>query len=158
MRKSKFGHINIDDVFDLLPEKDMVKDQFADFARSMESQLIDLHKELGKKEEEISSLGSSRNKKKKSQAENEYSSLKDRIYVFQQNAITLLKEKEASLWEPFFSKIKDAIKIVGEEKGLLYVFDSNSLLFNSKDSIDITPDVISILKLTDNSKKDEFLN
>ena len=158
MRKSKFGHINIDDVFDLLPGKDKVKDEIADFAKSMESQLIDLHNELEKKEEEINSFGNSRNKKKKNQAETEYSSLKDRIYIFQQNAITLLKEKEASLLEPFFSKIKDAIKVVGEEKGLIYVFDSNSLLFNSKDSIDITPDVISILKLADISKNDEFLN
>lgn len=158
MKKVKFGHINIDNVFDLLPEINKIKEEIADFAKSMENQLIELQNEIEKKEEEIYNFRRSISKKKKEQAENELISLKNRVTNFQQNTITLLKEKEVSVLEPFFVKIKETIKIIGEEKKLIYVFDSNSLLFISNESIDITPDVISILKLTDNKQAEEFLN
>jgi outer membrane protein len=73
--------------------------------------------------------------------EDDLNAKNERIQTYQQNASQQLQTKQADLLKPVFEKADKAIKEVGAEKGLIYVFDMSSrvILYNSKESVDILP-------------------
>jgi outer membrane protein len=73
--------------------------------------------------------------------EEEIVNLQQRIQAFQVRAQEDLQNKEAELLEPIYTRIQEAIKTVGAEKSLLYVFEISTLLYFSEESVDITNDV-----------------
>ena len=73
--------------------------------------------------------------------EEEKVNLQQRIQAFQVRAQEDLQNKEAELLEPIYTRIQEAIKTVGAEKSLLYVFEISTLLYFSEESVDITNDV-----------------
>lgn len=140
-QKGKFGHVDTNAIFALMPEKQTASKQLEDYAKTLESQLQSLNKELETKYNEYMANSGSYGKAIKQMKEEELVGLQQRIQAFQSSAQEDLQNKEAELLEPIYKKIKDAIKTVGEEKGLVYIFDVNSLLYYSSESIDVTNDV-----------------
>jgi outer membrane protein len=140
-QKSKFGHVDSNSIFSVMPERDQAQKAVEEYARALESQLQELYKEyeakLASYEVERDSYSSSIKQLK----EEEIMNLQQRIQSFQSRAQQDLQNKEVELLEPIYNKIKDAIKIVGEEKTLMYVFDASTLLYFSAESVDVTSDV-----------------
>ncbi|MDR2836519.1 MAG: OmpH family outer membrane protein [Bacteroidales bacterium] len=140
-QKGKFGHVDSNAIFDLMPEKNDSKKTLEEYSRTLEEQMAVLQKEFETKYTEYQSKSTTWSSSIKELKEDDLMTLQQRIQNFQQQAQKDLQEKEASLLEPLYNKIKDAIKTVGEEKALIYVFDVNSLLYFSSESVDVTPDV-----------------
>lgn len=146
-QKSKFGHVDSNSIFSLMPEKVQAQKAVEEYAKSLEGQLQALNQELEQKYNDYMENGTNLSASIKQLKEEEIMNLQQRIQSFQVRAQQDLQNKENELLEPIYNKIKDAIKVVGEEKGLMYVFDKASLLYFSAESIDVTSDVKTKLNI-----------
>lgn len=140
-QKSKFGHVDSNSIFSLLPERADAVKTVEDYVRGLENQLQLLNQELEEKYSKYMEEQENYSPSIKQMKEEEIVNLQQRIQAFQQRAQQDMQAKEIEVLEPLYNKIKDAIKVVGEEKGLMYVFDTSSLLYFSSESVDVTTDV-----------------
>lgn len=71
-----------------------------------------------------------------------------RLTEFQQNASLTLQRRNTELLQPIYEKIIKAIEKVATENGFTYILDlaNGSVVFTSKDSQDLNPQVIKMLK------------
>ena len=145
----KFGHVNVTAIFDDLPEKAEAAKAIESYAKTLEDQMLGMQKELEEKYTDYQSNSASWSPAVKEMKEEDLMSLQQRIQKFPQIAQKDIALKESSLLEPIYSKITDAIKKVGEEKKLTYVFNSEAILYNSSESIDLTSDVKTKLGIKD---------
>jgi len=140
-QKTKFGHINQDSIFDAMPEKAQITKALEEYGRTLENQMLELQKEYETKITEYQANMNTWSPAIKEIKEEEIYSMQQRIQNFQQKAQRDIVAKENELLEPIYDKIEKAIKLVGEEKNLIYVFNSAALLYISSESVDITKDV-----------------
>ena len=73
--------------------------------------------------------------------EEDLNAMQERVQTYSQSAQQQLQTKNAELYKPILEKADKAVKDVGAEKGLIYVFDMSArvILYNSKESVDILP-------------------
>lgn len=140
-QKGKFGHVDTNELFSQMPERADAVKAVESLAKSLEDQLMALQKEYSEKLSDYQANYETMTQSVRSLKEDDIMKLQERIQIFQQNAQTDLQKKEMELLDPIYTKIRDAIKVIGEEKSLIYVFDVNSLLYFSSESTDVTPDV-----------------
>lgn len=140
-QKQKFGHVNSEEIFASMPEKDQAAQAVEQFARQLEEQLVALNKELEQKYTDYMEKQETFSPSIKQMREEELQNLQQRIQAFQMRAQQDLQMKEQELLEPIYNKITNAIKEIGEEKGFLYIFDVNSFYYHSSESVDLTEDV-----------------
>ncbi len=140
-QKSKFGHVDSNAIFEIMPEKDQASKTIEEYAKTLETQLTALNQELETKYNAYMAAGETLSPSIKQMKEDELVNLQQRIQAFQVRAQEDMQTKQSELLEPIYTKIQDAIKAVGVEKTLIYVFDVSTLLYFSAESEDITPAV-----------------
>jgi outer membrane protein len=71
-----------------------------------------------------------------------------RIQEFEQNASRTLQNRNAELLQPIYDKIINTIEKVATQNGFTYILDlsKGSVAFTSKDSQNIDPLVLALLK------------
>jgi len=138
-QKAKFGHVDSNTLFTLMPEKEEATKSIEQYAMTLEQQLLALNEELETKYNDYVANETTYSPSIKQMKQEELVNLQQRIQTFQTQAQEDMQNKEVELLEPIYSKIQDAIKLVGEEQGLIYVFDVSTLLYFSSESVDITP-------------------
>jgi len=139
--KMKFGHLNSNDLFALMPEKETAQKTLQDYSKQLEDQLVAMQDELEKKYTDYQANAATYSDMIKKTKEEELTSMQQRIQTFQQSAQTDLQKKEAELLQPIIEKAKKAIEEVSKENGYTYVFDTGTgtLLYWPKDSDDVLP-------------------
>jgi len=137
-QKAKFGHVNSNAVFTLMPEKQTASKAVEDYAMTLETQLQSLHKELELKYNDYMEKQETMSPSIKQMKEEEIVNLQQRIQAFQTRAQEDMQAKEMELFEPIYTKIQDAIKAVGEENSFIFIFDESTLLYHSSESVDVT--------------------
>lgn len=137
----KFGHIDLQALIGLMPERAAAEKQYSAFQKELEDALGDMQKELQSKFVEYSNKKDSLTETVRKMKEEDLNAMNERIQNYQQSASQQLQAKQGELLKPVFDKADKAIKEVGAEKGLLYVFDmsSRTILYNSKESLDLLP-------------------
>ncbi len=138
-QKGKFGHVDSNAIFTVMPEKDAAAKAVEEYAMTLETQLQALNAELEEKYNDYMENQESLSPSIRQMKEEELVNLQQRIQAFQVSAQEDMQTKEMELLEPIYTKIQDAIKEVGDENGFLYIFEVSTLLFHSDESIDITP-------------------
>ncbi len=139
--KLKFGHLNSNDLFALMPEKEVAQKTLQDYSKQLEDQLVAMQDELEKKYTDYQANQAKLTDVIKKDKESELTSMQQRIQTFQTNAQQELQKKESELLQPIIEKAKKAIEEVSKENGYTYVFDTGtgSLLYWPKDADDIMP-------------------
>ncbi len=137
-QKAKFGHVNSNAVFTLMPEKQVASKAVEDYAMTLETQLQSLNKELELKYNDYMEKQETMSPSIKQMKEEEIVNLQQRIQAFQTRAQEDMQAKEIELLEPIYTKIQNAIKEVGEENSFIYIFDESTLLYHSSESVDVT--------------------
>ena len=139
--KLKFGHLNSNDLFALMPEKEAAQKTLQEYSKQLEDQLVAMQDELEKKYNDYTANSATLSDMIKKTKEEELTSMQQRIQTFQQSAQTELQKKESELLQPIIEKAKKAIEEVSKENGYTYVFDTGTgtLLYWPKDSDDILP-------------------
>lgn len=149
-QKLKFGHLNSNDLFAVMPEREAAQKALQDYSKQLEDQLVAMQDELEKKYNDYTANQATFSDMIKKTKEEELTSMQQRIQLFQQNAQQELQKKESELLQPIIEKAKKAIEEVAKENGYTYVFDTGTgaLLFWPKESDDLLPVVKTKLKIT----------
>jgi outer membrane protein len=137
----KFGHIDLQALIQIMPERADAEKKFTAYQKELEDALGTMQKEAQTKYAEYLSKRDSMSETVRKMKDDELNAMSERIQTYQQNAQQQLQAKYQELLKPVFDKADKAVKDVGAEKGLIYVFDmsSKSILYNSKESTDILP-------------------
>ena len=135
----KFGHIDMNALIQVMPERATAETEFNKFQNDLEDVLTDLQKDLQTKMNEFDSLDATVSDVKRNAKVTEITDLQQRIQNYQQSANQQLQQKQTELMKPIYDKALKAVGDVAKEQGMIYVFDSNSLLYKSNQSVDILP-------------------
>jgi outer membrane protein len=137
----KFGHIDLQALYQIMPERAAGEKQFLAFQKELEDALGMMQKEAQTKYAEYLTKRDSLNETVRKIKEDELNVINERIQNYQQSAQQQMQTKQAEIFKPMLEKADKAVKDVGAEKGLLYVFDMSArvILYNSKESVDILP-------------------
>lgn len=139
----KFGHIDLQALIQVMPERATAEKQFTAYQKELEDALGIMQKEFQTKYMEYASNRDSLSETVRKMKEEDLNAMNERIQTYQSSASQQLQTKQGELLKPVFDKADKAVKEVGAEKGLIYVFDMSSrvILYNSKESTDLLPAV-----------------
>lgn len=137
----KFGHINTNELFALMPERDSAQLILQNFAKELEGQLETMRVELNNKYNDYLNEQENLTNLIKQTKEQEINDLNQRIQGFETTAQTELQRKEAELFQPIYEKANNAIQEVAKENNFTYVFDlaARSIIYFSEDSENVLP-------------------
>lgn len=137
----KFGHISVADVVLQMPEYKNISTVMEEETKKFEDQLVVMREELQKIELEYEKNFETYSDAQRAAKEEEYMNMQQRIQEFFVNAQQTLQQKQNELQVPVLESFRKAVEAVGEENGFLYIFEINSglTLFNSSQSVDVTP-------------------
>ncbi len=138
-KAQKFGHIDSNKLMEIMPDKAQAKVELESFAKGLEEQLQAMQGELQSKYQDYMSKKETLTELIKQTKEQELQDLQGRIQTFQGTAQQELQKKEMELLQPIIQKAQDAIKAVGKEQGLTYVYDigTGAIVYYSDESKDI---------------------
>ena len=137
----KFGHVDLQALVQLMPERATAETEFNTFQGDLEDVLAEMQKNYQQKLAELEQLGTEASEVKRNARITELQELQQRIQNYQVTAQQQLQQKYGELLQPVFDKAEKAIEGVAKEQGLIYVFDvgSQAVLYKSNQSIDILP-------------------
>jgi outer membrane protein len=137
----KFGHIDLQALIQVMPERAAAETQFNKFQTELEEIFGEMQKDLQTKMADFQQLGDSISEIKKNAKVAEIQDMQQRVQNYQQTAQQQLQAKQTELLKPVFDKAEKAIGEVAKEKALLYVFDIGTkvVLYKSADSMDLLP-------------------
>ncbi|MBK8965145.1 MAG: OmpH family outer membrane protein [Saprospiraceae bacterium] len=139
---TKYGHMNLGNLLDELPETakaEAILRVFADSLNQKDSLMTMAFQEaylLLKKEYDEGGLTQVQLQERQLALEKQ----RQEIQKYEEEAQALLESRRNELLGPILSRVDDAIKAVAKENGLLMIFDvsSGSMLF-AAETIDVTP-------------------
>lgn len=138
--KLKIGHINSNDLMEVMPGRDSAMKVLEAYATSLEEQLKAMNTEFQAKYDKYLAEEPTLIPPIKESRQKELVDLQNRITEFQETAQTMLGEKEAELVQPLIDKAKKAVEDVAKEKGYNYVFDTSiGALIYFDESDDLLP-------------------
>jgi len=135
----KFGHIDLEALIQVMPESAAAQTELENYQRDLEEVLAELYEEQQQKITEFEQLGTDVSEVRRTAKITEIQELNTRIDNFRNNAIQQIDQKRVELLQPILEKAESAIEEVARAQGLIYVFDSNSLLYKSNSSVDVLP-------------------
>ncbi|MGE4585997.1 MAG: OmpH family outer membrane protein [Mangrovibacterium sp.] len=135
----KFAHIDSQALIQAMPETKEAQKSIENQASGLETQLADLQKEFQTKLTDYTQKADSLTDLVRQAKEEDLQNLQQRIQSFNNSASQKLQQKQAELMQPIFEKANQAIADVAREQGVIYVFDSNNVLYKSSASIDLLP-------------------
>lgn len=137
----KFGHIDMQALYQIMPERTVGEKQLQAFQKELEDALGMMQKEAQTKYAEYLTKRDSMSETVRKMKDEELNAMSERIQTYNQTAQQQVQAKQAEIFKPMLDKADKAVKDVGAEKGLIYVFDmsSRTILYNSKESLDLLP-------------------
>ncbi len=136
----KLGHINSQELLQIMPGRDAAKDTLQKEAAEIENTLKTMQAELERISNEFVQRQAEWTELIRNTKRSEIQDMQNRIQAFYESAQKQLQDREAELTKPIVDRAKKAIEDVAREGGYTYIFDGAALLY-SQDSEDIMPQV-----------------
>ncbi|MCF8221565.1 MAG: OmpH family outer membrane protein [Bacteroidales bacterium] len=136
----KFGHINSDELFAAMPERDTIISQMEDLRTELQNTMEIMQVEYNNKLNDYTEQAETLSEIVRQTKEEELMSLQQRINNFQQNADKQLQQQQMELMQPVIERAEKAIKNVAREGGFTYIFDLSRgpiIFFDEEKSEDI---------------------
>ncbi|MFN2394111.1 MAG: OmpH family outer membrane protein [Bacteroidales bacterium] len=138
--QEKFGHINTNELLQMMPGREEASQQLEKFAQELETQFTTMQREFQTKYQDYLENQENLSQLIRQSRERELSSLQERITEFQESAQDELVQEENRLLQPIVDQARNAIEEVAKENGYTYVFDrSVGVLLYSDPGDDIMP-------------------
>lgn len=138
--KNKFGHINSDELLQMMPGIDSVKTKLQIEQQDIQKELQNMQNELNSKFTDYETNKSTMSDLIRQTKEQEIQELDARIQAFAQQAQQQIQKKREELVNPLIEKAQKAINEVAEENGYTYIFDSAlGVLIYMNEANDIMP-------------------
>lgn len=129
--QQKFGHLNSDEIFSVMPEAKTVSTTIENLAKSKQGEIDKMiaeyqtkYKAAQEKEKTLSEANKAVVLKELETAQGELQDLQKRIEDARTKADKDLRDKQGELYPPLQQKVATAINAISKEKGLAYVFDT----------------------------------
>ncbi len=136
----KSGHINRDDIIMAMPDYDTAMKNYNAYGQELTNALELMQVEYNNKLDQFVKESKALTDLVKANKEQELADMQTRINNFQQQAQTLLQEKQAELLNPIIEKATNAINDVAKEGGYIYIYDVRTLVYvDTVKSTDIGP-------------------
>ncbi|KOH46549.1 OmpH family outer membrane protein [Sunxiuqinia dokdonensis] len=135
----KFAHIDSQALIEAMPEAKAAQASIEKEAKGLEDQMGALQKEYQTKLADLSDNQDSLTEIVYQSKVEDLQGLQQRIQNFNSSAQQRLQQKQGELMQPIFAKANETIEAVAKEQGVIYVFDSNAVLYKSNASIDLLP-------------------
>lgn len=141
--KIKFGHINSQELLEVMPEKAAADNQIEEFGKQLQKQLQTMMAERETKVSEYMENEATMSEIIAQTKAEEIQMLDQRIQTFQQNAQQSLAKKEGEAYQPILDKARKAIEEVAKENDFTYIFDlsAGALLYQPE-----SDDIIALVK------------
>ena len=129
--QQKFGHINTQELFQLMPEVKTANEAFEAFRKTKLGELEQMDAEAQKKIAEFQEKQKTRSEGNRVTVDAELEAIassiqniRERIGQVEQKAQQQLQQKQQELYTPIQAKVDNTIKAVAKDKGYTYVFDT----------------------------------
>jgi outer membrane protein len=144
----KIGHVDIAELLAAMPERDsaaaVLEKETKEYQSTYDEMTAVYNKLMDDYDKEQATLSDIVKKTK----ESELLDKEKRLQEFEKNASDFLQKRNTDLIKPILDKILKAIDKVAGENGFTYILDvsKGSVVYTSKDSQNINPLVLKILK------------
>lgn len=136
----KFGHINSQELVALMPEMDSARLNLQAYQTDLEETMQGMEDEYNAKYTEYQRKQATWTPAVRETKEADIQNLVQRIQQFQQTAQQDMQQMQQRLFQPIFEKAQASIQKVAKSNGLIYVFESSSLLYmDNTQSLDLLP-------------------
>ncbi len=137
----KFGHINVQELMSMMPERDSIRQELQDYQNMLRNEIQTLQKEYTNKLQKYQENQGSYSQLVKQSKQRELQDMQQRIQEFQSTAQQDFQQKQQELLQPLMSKIDSAIREVGEKHGYIYIFDTSAgaVVYKSQQSENVMP-------------------
>jgi outer membrane protein len=136
--QTKIGHINFNQLIDMMPETKTVTTQMQAYQKTFIDQLTSMNNEYTAKGQEFQKNQATMTDAVRTAKGNELQDLQKRMQDFQNNAQQQVDQKRQELGKPLIDKATAAVNGVAKEKGYAYVLDSSQVsLLVSPDADDL---------------------
>lgn len=144
----KFGHVNVQELIMELPDKKDADTKLQAEAQILQDRLKVMSEEHEKKYRDYIAQRETMPELIRTTMEKEIQDIEQRLQNYQLMAQQTLQKKEQEIYQPILEKVQRAIDAVGQEQGLIYIFDISSqvVLYHSEKSLDCGPLVKAKLK------------
>jgi outer membrane protein len=144
----KIGHVDIMKILSELPERDSAQVVLDNETKEFESTFEEMQVIYNKLVDDYTDGQSTYSALVKKTKEDEILDKQKRIQEFEQDATRTLQTRNAELLQPIYDKIILTIEKVATQNGFTYILDvsKGSVAFTSKDSQNIDPLVLALLK------------
>jgi outer membrane protein len=144
----KIGHVDIAELLAALPARDSAAAVLDKETKEMQATFNEMSADYNKMLDEYEKMQATYSPIIKKNKESELLDKEKRLQEFQQNASTNLQKRNSELIQPLLNRILKAIDKVASENGFTYILDvsKGSVVYTSKDSQNINPLVMKILK------------
>ena len=144
----KIGHVNINEIMIQLPERDSAQAVLEKETKEIETTYEEMTVEYNKLFDAYQKGLPGYSELIKKTKEDELIDKQKRLSEFEQKASATLQTRNTALIQPIYEKIIKAIEKVAADNGYTYILDTSkgSVVYMSKESQDINPLVIKILK------------
>lgn len=145
----KIGHINSQELLQLMPESDSAQLKLEKAAKDLQDQLEAMQVEFNDKYQTYVKQRDTYSELIRQTKEADLQQMNQRIQQFQANAEQEIQKQRADIFKPVLDKANAAIAEVGKENGFTYIIDlsTGAFIYHSENSIDILPLVKLKLKL-----------
>ncbi len=139
----KFGTINSQEIFNLMPEKATAEATLQSVADKYQTELNKLQEEFDKKYKDFQALDPSTPDGIKERRMQELQENSQKIQNFQQMASQDMQKQQETLLAPIMEKIQQAIQSVGLEGGYTFIYDLSipCVVYTGAGAEDLTPQV-----------------
>jgi len=144
----KIGHVDVMKILSELPERDSAQVVMDKETKEIEASFEEMQVIYNKLVDDYTKGLSTYSELVKKAKEDEILDKQKRLQEFEQNATATLQKRNTELLQPIYAKIIKTIEKVATQNGFTYILDvsKGSVAFTSKDSQNIDPLVLALLK------------
>src|ERR1700754_756237 len=136
--QTKIGHINFNQLIDMMPETKTVTTQMQAYQKTFIDQLTTMNNEYTTKGQEFQKNSATMTDAIRTSKGQELQEIQKRMQDYQNNAQQQVDAKRQELGKPLIDKATAAVNAVAKEKGYAYVLDSSQVsLLVSPDADDL---------------------
>jgi outer membrane protein len=123
--QQKIGHINADELLQLMPETKLAQTELEAYGRQLEKDLTDMEAELKNKIDSFRANEKMMTTLARETKTQELQELQMRIQEYTQRAQQDLQQKQVEILTPVIEKATKAVQDVAKENGFSYILDSS---------------------------------
>ena len=122
----KFGHVNSQEIIQAMPEFTTANAELEKLSQQYETELKQMQEELQKKAEQFEKEEATLPDNIKQRRNQELQDLYQRIQQTYQDNQQALNKAQSEKLQAITVKVRDAIKVIGQEGGYVYIMDMGS--------------------------------